>query len=209
MQTDSQRMNIMARLRQSHCGTPCSFLAAEVLEVRALLSAGSAVAGALHHAQTAGAALPAAVVQPATHQSNFQVTVEMPNLSSSGTIQVPGQLSISPVLLKAGSHMSAHVSTSQPLQTATVFVNLSLTAKVQSWVPSGPLEIVTLIPRGSLKLKGVLPSGHVVQKVTFTPNSPLTVRLDQSGAFLRLETNCTHPPINGQVIPPIDFVAFA
>jgi len=198
----------MPRLRRQERGLFPPGLAAEVLEARALLSAGSAIAGALHHAQATRDASPSAVVHPAAHLTNMQVTVEMPHLGDTGIIQVPGQLSISPVVLKQGSHVTAHASTSFPFQTATIEVALSLTARVQSWVPSGQLEIATLVPAGSLKVKAVLPSGHVIQKLTYKPNAPLTIRLDQNGAFLRLETNCTHAPIHGLVIPSIDFVAF-
>lgn len=190
----------MRRLRRLRCETSPFHVAAEVCETRALLSAVAAVHGAVQHAQAFSHAAPAPAAKASTVAVDFKLD------DTIGTVHAPGVVTISPIVPTAGAHVKAHVFTAYRLGLTDLVFNISLSAKVQSAVPQGDTTVVTLAPTGSLKMKQTLDTGKVVN-LTYKVTSPLTITLDQEGAFKSLETTFVHAPKKNTLFLPLDITA--
>lgn len=160
-------------------------VAAEVLEVRSLLSGAAA---AVHQADHAAAQ--SAHVQPAALQPVPNVTVQFTVFGNTLTHDPALAFSTTPVVLKAGATVHFKVNVSGALANApTVPYTISgtISAKVVSWKSVGILTEVTLgAPHGSLN--GRENEGTGPLRFKLIPNgSPPTLDLTAGGQFDSLE----------------------
>lgn len=182
----------MNRLRRETRGN-CDFaVAAEVLELRSLLSAGAV---AVHQATHAADHAVSSNVSPQTTPATIPVTVQLDNPDLFR--QIPGgSLTITPVVLKAGGHVTIHVSAEDDTLTP-VFYTAVIKGKITSWHDVGISTQVTLVPTGTLTAKDG--SGHVLGKVSAQKTTPFTLTLKQNTlAFITLDLNFishSKPPV--------------
>ena len=188
----------MSRLRRQKCDSFPAILAAEVLEARSLLSAGAtAVHQATHAADQAVARSPDPHVQAA-----LEVTVQ---LSEPGFFQqLPGgALTITPVVLKQGAHVTIHVTAVDNSGVSPVTYTANIKGKITSWHDVGISTQVSLIPTGTVT--GKTASGQTIGTAKAQKGEPLTLTLKQNTLeFITLDVNfVTHakPPVT------IDFQA--
>jgi hypothetical protein len=127
----------MSRLRRKRCVAFLSTVAAEVLETRALLSAGAAAAhAAVQHAQ-------GQVISPAA-KTVFDIDV---TTSVSGSAHFSGFMTVSKISLTPGAHITAHVTVNvAPGHT----IKGTISGLVQSSLPGAQDTTVTLTPGGKL-----------------------------------------------------------
>lgn len=152
-------------------------VAAEVLEFRSLLSAGAALAG--HAAHAAAHALAA---QPAAHsvlpQTAVSVTVSQPGSSHNSL----GSVTMTPVTLKQGGHVTLHVTTEDNTATAVI------KGKITDWSVGGIDTTIHLVPAGKLTVKNN--SGHTVATAKAQKTEPLTLSVVNSTLdFVQLDLN--------------------
>lgn len=147
----------MSRLRRNRCDSFLVAIAAEVLETRALLSAGAATAhAAVQHAQ-AQALAPAA-------KTVFDIDV---TTSVSGSTHFSGAMTVSKVSVTPGAHITAHITVDLgPHHT----LKGTISGQVQSSVVGAQSTTLTLSPGGKLveRAPGIKPS-HI-----FLPTSTTT-----------------------------------
>jgi hypothetical protein len=203
----------MVRLRRKDCSSFQVPAAAEVLEVRSLLSgAAAAVHSAAHHALAAGHAPAGAGAAPAagkTMSTQYDVTVQFPAFFIPGNnppFQVPGLLAITPVSTTVGSHVQVAVRSSITVFGLPALVDVSLKGKVLSSSSNGLTTTVNLAPTGTLKFTANI-SGHI-RTSTFRAIAPMTITLDDTGQFTLVETDFKVPPSHGVTKPPITFLAY-
>lgn len=181
-------MNRLRREALSHCDFA---VAAEVLELRSLLSAGAA---AVHHA--VHAADHAAAPTPNTHPTlaTIPVTVQLDNPDLFR--QIPGTLTITPVVLKPGGHVTIHVSAEDDTLTP-VFYTVAIKGKITSWHDVGISTQVSLVPTGTLIAKDG--SGHTLGTLKPQKGTPLSLTLHQNTlAYITLDLHLTshsQPPV--------------
>jgi len=181
----------MTRLRRE-TRSNCDFaVAAEVLELRSLLSAGAAAA---HHALQV--ADHAAAPTPNTHPTLPTIPVTVQLNSPELFRQIPGTLTITPVVLKPGGHVTIHVSAEDDTVTP-VFYTVAIKGKITSWHDVGISTQVSLVPTGKLTAKDG--SGHTLGTLKPQTGTPLSLTLHQSTlAYITLDLNFishSKPPI--------------
>jgi hypothetical protein len=179
----------MNRLRRE-ARNRCDFaVAAEVLELRSLLSAGAA---AVHHA--VHAADHAAAPTPDTHPvlPTIAVTVQT-NSAEDGFHQFPGTMTITPVVLKKGSHITIKVNATDDTHAgATLVYTAVIKGTVTSFEPVGISNQVKLVPAGSIVEKDL--SGHTLGTAKVAKTPPLLLTLNAStGKFITFDVNFTVP----------------
>jgi hypothetical protein len=127
----------MSRLRRTQYASFLPTVAAEVLETRALLSAGAAAAhAAVQHAQ-------AHTISPAA-KTVFDIDV---TTSASGSAHFPGSMTVSKINLTPGTHVTAHVTVNvAPHHT----LKGTISGQVQSSVVGAQDTTVTLSAGGKL-----------------------------------------------------------
>jgi hypothetical protein len=202
LQKDKEHfMNRLRRVRRESSPFP---IAADVLEVRALLSGAAAVHSAAQHA-LAVAHAPAAGKITST---GYQVTVQIPDLLSVNNppVQGPGSLAITPVSTTVGSHVQVRVTAALTVDTIPALLTVSLKGKVLSSSSNGSTTTVHLAPSGTFKFTSTI-SGHV-KTISIHAIAPMTITLDNTGTFTALETEFNLPPIHGTPRPPFDFLAY-
>lgn len=177
----------MGRHRRSQGGFSMSPVAAEVLDTRALLSAGAgAVHSAVHHA---------GVMTPATHSN--QVTVEF--LATPYDYSYVGALSLSlhQIPKTTGGHVQAHFL----LNTNTISISISISGKVsQVTTNQGPQVIVNLSQvTGSVTTTFKGGGHHTVAK---GPVSNVVIYLHQDGSLSIVTADFSAPINRGQ--PPVN-----
>lgn len=201
----------MVRLRRKESSSFQISAAAEVLEVRSLLSgAAAAVHSAALHAQAAEQTPAVAGVAPATGKTtstSYQVTVQIPDLNGNPPQQSAGLLVISPVSTTVGSHVTAAVSATFTLTGIPALAALFVKGKVLSSSSNGSTTTVNLAPTGTLKLTGSA-GGH-----TFRGHAraiaPMTITLDDaSGKVTSLQTSIKFPSSHGTPPPPFYVLAY-
>lgn len=147
----------MSRLRRTRSFSFFPIVAAEVLETRALLSAGASAAhAAVQHAH-------AHAISPAA-KTVFEIDV---TTSVSGSNHFPGTMTVSKVSVTPGAHITAHVTVNLgPHHT----LKGTISGQVQSSVVGAQSTTLTLSPGGKLveRAPGIKPS-HI-----FLPSSTPT-----------------------------------
>jgi hypothetical protein len=183
----------MPRLRIKHPADQQRAASAEVLELRSLLSAGAAaVHQATHAADHAAASTPD--TKPAL--TPIPVTVQ---LNGNGLFnQIPGgSLTITPVVLKAGAHVTIHVSAVDNSGPTAVTYTAVIKGKITSWQDVGISTQVSLVPTGTLIAK--TGDGHTLGKASAQKTTPLSLTLHQSTlAYITLDVHFlshSKPPI--------------
>jgi len=161
-------------------------IAAEVLEVRSLLSAASA---AIHHAlaaehESAGAH----VQQPATATPQQQAVGATVQSTTNGDItQFPGNVIYTPGLPKVGAHLTIYAGAVVNNGGILFTTNIVLKGTIQHVSPHNNTEIATVKATGTIS-EGVVgfPKTNQFAK---TNGTPLTVTFDLTGKFLSFETS--------------------
>lgn len=147
----------MSRLRRTRCNSITLPVAAEVLETRALLSAGAAAAhAAVQHAQ-AQALAPAA-------KTVFDIDV---TTSVSPSTHYSGTMTVSKVSVTPGAHITAHITVDLgPHHT----LKGTISGQVQSSVVGAQSTTLTLSPGGKLveRSPGLKPSNVFLPASTTT-----------------------------------------
>lgn len=158
-------------------------VAAEVLEHRALLSAGAAAAhSASQHATAVHSASHAPDIQPDKGFSGSVIALIGINGVPVGA--VPGQFSISNFKQQTGAKMTAHFSFSASGPSSSVSLKGSFSGTVALITPGGGSTLFVLTPTGgSIKLTEKTPAGTI--KATAVPDgSPILVTLSNSTGAL-------------------------
>jgi hypothetical protein len=175
----------MPRLRRTACTGGAIPIAAEVLEVRSLLSAASA---AVHHALAAeqlGAG--ARVHQPATSASQLTAVGATVQSTTNGDVsQFSGNVMYAPVPPKIGAHLTFYAGFVVTTGGVVFHADIALKGTIQKLTPVGATEVATLKATGTLS-EGVVgfPKAGQIGK---TNGTPLTVTFDLTGKFLSFET---------------------
>jgi len=178
----------MQRLRRTRQRQELVPVAAEVLELRALLSsATAAVQGATHHAAVQQAANPAVHIAPqaAFHglvQSSVSIAGAPPQL-------LPFTFSIGNVHVVLGAHVSARFSFSVTSGGNKVSLKGSLVGTIAAFGPiPGGKTLVTITPTGGSMVYSEKVPGHPLFKATAIPNgSPILLELTTAtNAFERI-----------------------
>jgi hypothetical protein len=177
----------MPRLRQTNRTSGFVSPAAEVLEIRSLLSGSSA---AVHQALLAAhqAVSSPSHLQPsaAVHLQTTNVTMQVTQNGTS--TDFPGQVIYSATPPKVGGHMTVDagiVSLNKGLDISSE-IDAALKGTIQKIVPLGNTEVVTLKATGTLTERFIgFPKTSVVGK---TNGGPLTLTFDSTGKFLSFET---------------------
>jgi len=191
----------MPKLRRAHAAGPLLVTAADVLETRALLSAGAAVHSALNHAQTTSHAAPA----PDTTGQRFSVTVKI-LVGSDSPITTPGQVTVSPIVQRVGAPVKAHLTTAFNTTGNANVLNITLSGRIQSVEPHTSNINLLVRPVGALKLTQTPATGHVIH-FTYKPTNPLIIATNLAGTFTGLDTTFTHPPVHNLPFAPIEIRA--
>jgi hypothetical protein len=164
-------------------------VAAEVLELRALLSsATAAVHGAAHHAaiQTAN---PAGQIGP--ESAPFHGIVQaLVTIDSQPPQLVPGTFSIGKVNVALGSHVSAKFSFSITSGGNKISLKGSFVGTVASFGPAGPKTLVNITPSGGSMTLTVKQAGNPALKAIAIPNgTPILLALTTaSNTFFSMGT---------------------
>lgn len=185
----------MAKLRRSRSESFTVDVAAEVLEVRSLLSAGSAVAHAVHAAEHAALHHPP---QTSTPSFSFKGSI-------GGTLNVPafsfthdflGTLSISKTTLQPGAKFKASLSVPFVEGLTVSGIKGTLSATIVSNTSSGN-TVIQMTPTGG-SLTGSVTFGGTTIKTTLLPkNVPFTLTLDSSNKIVSFAGTYVVPSIAG------------
>jgi len=167
-------------------------LAAQVLELRSLLSAGAA---AVHHATHA--ADHAVASTPDTHPVLPTIPVTVQVTAPEVFFQIPGTLTITPVVLKAGAHVTIHASAVDNSGPTPLTYTAVIKGKITSWHDVGISTQVSLVPTGTITEKDG--SGHTLGTAKALKTPPLLLTLHQTTlTFIGLDLNfASHakPPV--------------
>jgi hypothetical protein len=189
-------------LRRSSWSMGYAPVAAEVLELRSLLSAGAAQA--VHHGDSA---FSRGGVSPAVTLTNYAVTTQVSDSVIPDVFDFPAVVSIGPVPLKVGARVVSQFSANFVEGPEHVTIKGTITGRVQSWTPQGNNTAFTLVPGGSLHVH-VTGGPPGTSSYSIRPaGSPLTIDIDgTTGAFVSLQTDFKNSnPHNGT---PFTLLAF-
>lgn len=175
----------MPRLRRVRQSQGCEFLAAEVLEHRALLSgAAAAVHHAIHHAAIGPVVDSAAQAGP---HAAFHGTVPGTLDFNGNQTPVSGTVSVGKVNLVEGAKVTVKVSYSFASGGTTTTVKGSFVGTISVINPQVDITRIGITPTGGLltltqKHKGI----HTISAKAVSNGSPIGMRLDPAGTFLGL-----------------------
>jgi hypothetical protein len=194
-------MHTMAQLRRKACDSFLLGAAAEVLELRSLLSAGAA---AVHHALHAADHAPSSVISPQTTLPTVSVTVHIDSPTVHSTVS-NGSLTITPVTLKKGLHVSIHATAVDGTGPSAITYTANFSGRTTNWSFFSNFVETTLVVAGTLKVKNA--SGHTI--ATLKPEKGSTVLLQVFQNTLSLKE--IELSFSSHARPPVitDFLATA
>lgn len=180
----------MLRLRTKRESFP-TLMAAEVLELRSLLSAGAA---AVHQATHAAGQ---ATAHPASHPVLTPFPVSLSATNTQGTLdEFTGSLTMTPVTLKVGTHVTLNV-TGVDTTTVPLTYTVVIKGKISFLSPGADTTNIQLIPSGTLTVKDG--SGHTLTTAKAGKAHPLTLNVvNLTGAFIECDLQLTakaKPPV--------------
>lgn len=171
----------MSRLRRSHRHSDRYPVAAEVLEVRALLS--STVHAAIAQAQHAvhAASNPAT----ATHFAGPIIANTFVEELADFGFEIGGKISKGSVGLTAGQVFSASFQIKPPSTAVLPFKSVSgkLGGTVNSVTPLGGKTVFDITPSGIIKASGILDGHHFTVKLAPKPGEHSTLKLNSDNSL--------------------------
>jgi hypothetical protein len=193
----------MHRLRRVRDRQGCGFVAAEVLEHRALLSsAAAAVHSAIHHAAIGPADNPAVLAAP--HAAFHGTVPGTLTINGGSPTPVSGTVSVGKVNVVEGAKVTVKVSYSFASGGTTTTVKGSFVGTISAINPQPEITRIGITPTGGLitltqKHKGV----HTITAKAVSNGSPIGMRLSPTGTFLGLnglDVFVPGSPFAGQLI---------
>lgn len=162
--------------------------AAEVLEVRDLLSsAAAAVHNATHHAASQHAADPAATHGPQAPAFHGTVTAIL-LLNGAPAAQVPASFSMSKATLAVGAKVKATFSLSFSVGATTESVKGTFSGTIGNIAANGQGTLLQIDPNGGSVTVSVK-TGKTTAKATAIPAGSFAVQLSPTSTFLELNAD--------------------
>jgi hypothetical protein len=188
----------MPRLRRVRDRQGCGFLAAEVLEHRALLSsAAAAVHRATHHAAIGSVGDPAdnPAVQAAPHAAFHATLPGRVSINGASATPVSAKFSIGNVNVVEGAKVTAKFSFSFASGGTTTTVKGSFVGTISAINPQPGITYIGITPTGGLitltqKHKGV----HTITAKAVSDGSPIGLQLSPAGTFIGMSGRYAFTP---------------
>ena len=183
----------MAQLRRKPNEWAPGPVAAEVLEVRSLLSGAAA---AVHAAELHAAHVHKAATVPSfSFKGSIGGTLNVPAFSF--THDFLGTLSISKTTLQPGAKFKASLSVPFIEDLTVRGIKGSLSATINSNVPSGANKVITLTPTGGSLTGSLTFSGMTIKTTLLPKNVPFTLTIDSSNNIVSFAGTYVVPSIPG------------